>query len=125
MTGAVANWTQRAFGAVDAKVVDWWSFKQQITYVINGPTSDDLPPFSWDRFCAGAGVAAGPNPSAAPGILARGAASVVRALPVSWRWAGLRGPEPCDSHVGLVDTFDFQWEGLQVSLPWFRRRRAL
>ncbi|GFR48281.1 hypothetical protein Agub_g10056 [Astrephomene gubernaculifera] len=45
--GQPRNWTRKAYGAVDAKVVDSESFPSGRTYVINGPTSDDQPPFSW------------------------------------------------------------------------------
>ncbi|GIL72060.1 hypothetical protein Vretimale_537 [Volvox reticuliferus] len=45
--GQPRNFTQRAYGAVDAKVVDLESFQERRTYVINGPTSDDQPVFRW------------------------------------------------------------------------------
>ncbi|KXZ50243.1 hypothetical protein GPECTOR_17g881 [Gonium pectorale] len=45
--GQPRNWTRRAYGAVDVKLVDAESFRQRRTYVINGPTSDDQPVFSW------------------------------------------------------------------------------
>ncbi|GLC34600.1 hypothetical protein PLESTB_001243800 [Pleodorina starrii] len=46
-SGQPRNWTRRAYGAVDAKVVDLKSFRTRRTYVINGPTADDQPVFRW------------------------------------------------------------------------------
>ena len=89
-----ANWTARAFGAVDGKVVDAASFAEGATHVICGPTADDQPAFSWLGFC--------------PLLLPGGAASQ---QPL--------GVTSCNiSHIGLVDTFDFQWQRYRGSLPW-------
>ncbi|EFJ52468.1 hypothetical protein VOLCADRAFT_86598 [Volvox carteri f. nagariensis] len=46
-SGQPHNWTRRAYGAVDAKIVDLDSFRARRTYVINGPTADDQPVFRW------------------------------------------------------------------------------
>lgn len=88
-----ANWTARAFGAVDGKVVDAASFAEGATHVICGPTADDQPAFSWLDFC--------------PSLLLGGAVSQ----------QPLGGA--CNiSHIGLVDTFDFEWQRYRGSIPW-------
>lgn len=46
-TAAGKEWTRRAYGAVDAKVVDMQAFRERSTHVVCGPTTDDQPPFSW------------------------------------------------------------------------------
>ncbi|KAJ9525251.1 hypothetical protein QJQ45_020789 [Haematococcus lacustris] len=45
--GTGGNWTRKAYGAVDAKVVDLHSFRSRTTHVICGPTADDQAPFQW------------------------------------------------------------------------------
>ncbi|KAG2499635.1 hypothetical protein HYH03_002574 [Edaphochlamys debaryana] len=45
--GVMHNWTRRAYGAVDAKVVDADSFAARRTFVVNGPTDTDQQPFVW------------------------------------------------------------------------------
>ncbi|GFH24489.1 phospholipase B-like, partial [Haematococcus lacustris] len=45
--GTGCNWTRKAYGAVDAKVVDLHSFRSRTTHVICGPTADDQAPFEW------------------------------------------------------------------------------
>ena len=45
-----ANWTARAFGAVDGKVLDSHLFLERSALVINGPTADDQEAFSWSSF---------------------------------------------------------------------------
>ena len=88
------NWTARAFGAVDGKVVDAASFAEGATHVICGPTADDQPAFSWLGFCPL--LLPGGNVSQQP----------------------LEGSSCNISHIGLVDTFDFQWQRYRGSLPW-------
>eukprot|EP00197_Chlamydomonas_leiostraca_P012814 CAMPEP_0202861356 /NCGR_PEP_ID=MMETSP1391-20130828/2783_1 /ASSEMBLY_ACC=CAM_ASM_000867 /TAXON_ID=1034604 /ORGANISM="Chlamydomonas leiostraca, Strain SAG 11-49" /LENGTH=764 /DNA_ID=CAMNT_0049540735 /DNA_START=73 /DNA_END=2368 /DNA_ORIENTATION=- len=45
LPGHRANWTRKAFGSVDAKVVDGLTFRERTTHVISGPTTDDQEPF--------------------------------------------------------------------------------
>mmetsp|Transcript_13709 Transcript_13709/g.38800 ORF Transcript_13709/g.38800 Transcript_13709/m.38800 type:complete len:662 (+) Transcript_13709:123-2108(+) len=82
---AAQNWTCRAHGAVDAKVVDRAAFRGGQTYAINGPSNEDQPTFSWSSFCDSGAASSSPAHTASKHM--------------------------CDvSHDGLVDSFDFSWQ---------------
>ncbi|KAG1673709.1 hypothetical protein FOA52_010578 [Chlamydomonas sp. UWO 241] len=108
-----ANWTKKAYGAVDAKVVDLESFSHRAAYVINGPTADDQAPFSWRDFCREQRVG---SRAADPAALGASTSDAPAAAPA----------DGCHiSRAGLVDTFDFCWERVEPSYPYATRARAL